>query len=366
MDAKRQSIELERQELTRSSAERESAANAEISKLRSQLEQLQTAFDSQAQAEVATREKITTTEVATLRSELDRLQAASVEELQRKQTEISAITDEVVLLRQKNEWLQKSSNEVQEVAQLRAQVGELQASLDLAAQATAQVDADLAAEKAKSATLQEQVALKTNGERQRHVGATEAPPPPPPPAPPAKDGINSQAHEASLARIRDLEEQLRFAEQDRDAAVSRATSAERVLEEQQETRSRGLSSNGLENVPLLEAEDASDSPDAMRARIRQLESQLKRAEASSSSLQLAASRAAEKLQSQAMKERELEQQLAATNGGAQFFSALVTGVGAVPNIMVSATGKCLRGRQGVDSQARPPPPPPPTPPVASV
>ena len=50
-------------------------------------------------------------EVAALRRELDTLQAASMEELERKQTEMVAVTEEVELLRRKNQWLQKSVKE---------------------------------------------------------------------------------------------------------------------------------------------------------------------------------------------------------------------------------------------------------------
>lgn len=183
----------------------------------------------------------------------------------------------------------------------------------------------MAAERRKCADLQAQVDAKV---------------------PSPDDGIDDQIMVKQLsmtARVKDLEAQLAVAESDRDSAISRAISAERVLEERQEKMARG-NSREFENVPLLDAEDG-DSNASLKARVRQLESQLARSEGSSAALQDAAARAAERLHAQAMKERELEQQLAdASGGGQQMLRRAFEGMGAVNQIFAGQVSRCLRGR----------------------
>jgi len=192
--------------------------------------------------------------------------------------------------------------------------------LELATQATAQADTDLAFERRKNADLQTQVDTEDSDEQ-------------------------AMVKQASInARVKDLEAQLAAAESDRDTAILRATAAERTVENTQEKIARGHSGESLENVTLLEAEDR-ESYAALKARVRLLESELARAQGSSAALQDAAARAAERLQAQALKERELEQQLAdASTGGPQLVGRAFEGMGAVNSILAGQMARCLRGR----------------------
>jgi len=145
-------------------------------------------------------------------------------------------------------------------------------------------------------------------------------------------------------------------------SLSAALKVEQQRAKQREEVSSATSQTDteMEVVPLLGSQDAND-PATLRARIRELESQLSRAEASTGALQDAAARAAERLQEQAMKERELEQQLAQQGNmsAPQFVQALVGGVSAVNKMMTGATAKCLRRGANDSSSPRGPPPPPP-------
>jgi chromosome segregation protein len=288
--------------------------------------------------QIAREEEMQTrvSEHSAMRAEVERLRADAASssqqqsgelqvaqrEVQRLAAELATVGAEVTSLQSKNEWLQKSAADAQEVTELRVQVASLEASVELASQAAMQTDAELAAERQRSA------ALETQAQAAAHVAD--------------QSGDDARREESFNQRLKDLEAQLACAERDRDLAISRATSAERAVEERQEALARG-SSRELENVPLLDNED--ESPSALKARVRLLESQLSRAQGSSAALQDAASRAAERLQAQALKERELEQQLATAGATPQFFRHVVEGVGAVNSLVAGQVGRCLRGRQ---------------------
>merc|ERR1712083_628802 len=97
----------------------------------------------------------------------------------------------------------------------------------------------------------------------------------------------------------------------------------------------------------------SENEKELRSRLQEMEGQLARAEGSAAALQDAASRAAEKLQAQAVRERELEARLAGigsvdgANWGVRAALGVVGGVGMLVN---SATGRCLRPNRELDQQ----------------
>ncbi|CAE8669040.1 unnamed protein product, partial [Polarella glacialis] len=74
--------------------------------------------------------------------------------------------------------------------------------------------------------------------------------------------------------------------------------------------------------------------------------------ASSAELQHAASRAADRLQSQALKERELERKLADLAGG-WGFRAMLGAVDGVNTVVTAATARCLRPNRGYEPTPSP-------------
>ncbi|CAE7852188.1 osm1 [Symbiodinium sp. KB8] len=93
-----------------------------------------------------------------------------------------------------------------------------------------------------------------------------------------------------------------------------------------------------------DAREACEAMDgsATRARVRDLEAQLARAEENAASLKEAASRAAERLQEQAVKERQLERQLADSLGSSWPLRSVIGAVEGVSNTVRAATGRCMR------------------------
>merc|ERR1711972_13449 len=136
---------------------------SERSDLQRQLEEKQNTLMEQAQLETLRQSAgedmlCAKRETESLRNELDQMQALQADELKRKQAEIDALTEQLTSLR--NEWLQKSAAEAQQAGELRAQILALESSLELAGQATAQVDVQLDEERRKCAALQAQVQSK--------------------------------------------------------------------------------------------------------------------------------------------------------------------------------------------------------------
>eukprot|EP00439_Symbiodinium_sp_Y106_P077368 s2417_g16.t1 len=99
-----------------------------------------------------------------------------------------------------------------------------------------------------------------------------------------------------------------------------------------------------------DAREASEAMDgfATRARVRDLEAQLARAEENAASLKEAASRAAERLQEQAVKERQLERQLADSLGSSWPLRSVIGAVEGVSSTVRAATGRCMRPNRGYE------------------
>merc|ERR1711920_803268 len=118
------------------------------------------------------------------------------------------------------------------------------------------------------------------------------------------------------------------------------------VEQEREVAVRDAFAKGQQSVANVGASRSEpETEKEMRQRLRDMEGQLARAEGSAAALQDAASRAAEKLQAQAVRERELEARLAGigsvdgANWGVRAALGVVGGVGMLVN---SATSRCLR------------------------
>merc|ERR1712032_1615382 len=97
----------------------------------------------------------------------------------------------------------------------------------------------------------------------------------------------------------------------------------------------------------------SETEKELRARLKEMEGQLARSEGSAASLQDAASRAAERLQAMAVRERELETKLERVGNvdGANWGVRATLGVvGGVGKLMNTATARCLRPNRELDQQ----------------
>merc|ERR1711920_1152657 len=146
------------------------------------------------------------------------------------------------------------------------------------------------------------------------------------------------AEEIDSTRVAELEARLANAEQEREIAV-------------REAFAKGQQSVSNDGAARGEPETEKE----MRQRLRDMEGQLARAEGSAAALQDAASRAAEKLQAQAVRERELEARLAGigsvdgANWGVRAALGVVGGVGMLVN---SATSRCLRPNRELDQEGQ--------------
>jgi len=270
-----------------------------------------------------------------LRHELERQVAARDATLAASKAEISQLRANALVA---EEELRRLRDEAQRSPERGAQVAALEAGLELARESATLTDNQLAAERQRSSALHAQVAsleAQLAAATQANSGRGRA----------GEGKEEVWQHDAIAGRVADLEARLASMERDRDAAEKRAATAERALAEEL-SRSREL-----EVIPLLDGqEDSDNSPAALRSKVRELESQLRKSEVSSAALQDASARATERLQAQALKERELEQRLAQAGGvsGSAAFGVglLMRGVDGVNNIIAASTGRCLRRQPG--------------------
>merc|ERR1712203_75225 len=100
----------------------------------------------------------------------------------------------------------------------------------------------------------------------------------------------------------------------------------------------------------------SESDKEMRQRLRDMEGQLARAEGSAAALQDAASRAAERLQLQAVRERELEAKLASlgsVDGASWGVRAVLGAVGGMSTLVTTATSRCVKSKKEIEQEDMP-------------
>merc|ERR1712203_1284857 len=98
-----------------------------------------------------------------------------------------------------------------------------------------------------------------------------------------------------------------------------------------------------------------ESDKEMRQRLRDMEGQLARAEGSAAALQDAALRAAERLQAQAVRERELEARLAglsSVDSSSWGVRAALGVVGGVNMLVTSATSRCMKPKREIDQEGQ--------------
>lgn len=252
-----------------------------------------------------------------LQSEVEQLQAEKADSDSKSwhlQEEMSTLRRDLVAQQHQVEEAEHHKQ------QLQSQIGTLQASVELArAEGTqaAALEREVISLQSQLATMKEQAA-------------------------PAQDVGN---------RVCELEKRLASVEQERQVAVQNAFAAGRKAEQE-----------------LLANKHTGDQDTtiSLERRIEELELQLSRAEGSSAALQDAAARAAERLQVQALRERELEERLAQASTietKASVVQMVMDARSGIRGICRAATGRCRGGRQGYE---QPPSPPPMTPPAEHI
>jgi len=280
-------------------------------------------------------------------AELEARSAAAIAEAQAGSDSERLLKERDAEISRLNEHL--GSNKATQL-ELESRYSALEAGLELAQQSAVQTDGDLLTERSVSADLR--VKLQEFEKKAKDFTATRAC------ADTGDTGGMQDVSERLASRVSELEGQLAVVVQERDSIAARLAVSERQLDLQRqggyvpptppETSLPTVSSDVHHGPYRTSLELETDAP-SLQARVRELEARLARSEGTTVALRDAAARATERLNEQAVKERELEtrMQALATTDQPAVVSMLSNGLTLASNLGQMTFGRC-RVRRNYD------------------